>query len=369
MPPTNRKKCSPILAAAALTLAELTMQVGSPLAAGALPESVIAKSDSVFTEAEKKQIGELAGTAKGLSETDPAAISKARGVLLAPLRGEKVGLGFRVEYAQWLVPVLRPLVADKRDEVAINAVRVAGELATRNSAELLTEAMKDPREGIRVAAAMGYRRIFSTLQGGQQTLSAQQATAVVNEIGAALGKDPSASVAESLVVALEAAVAVPETIVPDLRLTALDQISDRVGARAREPHSGPEFIPAVLRAGRAARTVLVAVNSKAPSPATLVKVGGLAGDSVAMVRNLLSGGAELSEAERGDLATLAAQAEGIYGLAHTQLGGSPVALKLESLLDGTKDEQFKAAAAKLIGPDSALTKPPFALPMARFEGK
>jgi hypothetical protein len=369
---TRRRPIRPTIA---LLSAVVLGFAGAAWSAPAVPQlepSMVGKADASFSDAEKKSIAAVVEAARaGLTSDDPAVISRTRTGVLTPLRAAGVGLGFRVEYAQQLVPALRSLAADKRDEVAVNALRIAGELGTRSAADVLVEALKDPREAVRLVAGMGLRRTFASLAVGTPGLSPQQSLTLVRDAGKALGTEKSAAVAETLVIALESAVVVPDAAIPDLRLTALDELTAQVGARARAPDAGRAFVGPVLRAGRAARTALSNVNpaDKPPTPATLAGVAGLAGDTLAMVVRRLA--AQPDAGERAELATLAGQSEAVYALAHTGLGGSPTSLRLEPLItpDGTKDEQFVAAVAKLIGPGGTLTQPPFSFKPERFAAK
>ena len=83
--------------------------------------------------------------------------------LIEPLMNPRVTVDFRIRYTAALVPVLEPLLSDKSDLVASNAVLIAGELATPGGVEKVVQVFADSRPTVRFSAAYAAQRTFENL--------------------------------------------------------------------------------------------------------------------------------------------------------------------------------------------------------------
>lgn len=302
----------------------------------------------------------------GLTSADAAAIRKSRNALVAPLRDRAATPSFRNEYSAQLVAIIRPLASSKSDESAINALRIAGDLATPASIDVLLAGLKDPRQPVRTMAALSIGGMFS-VAAAQPTPSIlpSKAFEVLTALETAFDSEKDPMVLDALLVALESAFRAPDATLEGVRARAIETLARAVGKRVQASTDAQ----AVRLSIRATNDLFGPLSDANKPPASALKEsGGLAGDVVAMsIRRVELG--NLSPAERAELTLAVDQAVRVYFAAHKALGGEPLQLRLGELLGAGKDQEFKADAARLIGGEGVLAKPPFGLPASRFAVK
>lgn len=308
-------------------------------------------------------------TSKGGLTGDASTLKRSRSTLAGPLRTPGVSIAFRDAYTAQLIPVLRPLFTDKRDDVAINAIVLASELGTKPAVDLLTSALKDPRQSIRVRAGMGFARTFVTIREGTPALLSGQADAALVTLGDALGTETDPAVLDAIGTGLESAVKVPDTRMEGFRVKALSALVKGVSGAVRKAAAAqPTPIDVSALELRATKVLFDALSlQQTPLPADLlVETGGLAGDVLASVNKRVQNG-NLTEAQRNTLSIIATQSERVV-IACTQKLDKPAAaeMKLGETLAKGEDDKFRADAAKIIGAEGVLTRPPFGLSTERF---
>lgn len=295
---------------------------------------------------------------------DSAAIKRARGNLQQALRTNGISAEFRAVYGQSVKSVLEPLVRDKRDEVAVSALAIAGDLGTRDGLELLTKGLGDERAAVRARAALGFARTFTTCREGTPALIPTQAEGALRSVGEAMGKERDGHVLDSLGAALEAAARVPDRSVEGLRLKAIEMLPTSVSAIVRRDGAETSGLALQMRATRTLFEVLRDRSIQIPE-AVVVQAAGLAGDALAAASRRLDGGA-VSESERSLLSLIATQSERVVISAGERLGASVSEAKLGELVAKSEDDRFKAEAGKLLSAEGVLCKAPFSLPSDRF---
>ncbi len=335
-------------------------QIGSTLA------EEVSRTPAVSAE-QKAAIGRLiADNTAGLS-ADSAGIRRARNALVAPLRVGRVSSAFRLEYATQLLPVVRPLAASDKPDVAVNAVRLAGELGTRSGMDLLEAALKDKRPEVRVMAAMGFARAFNTAREGSTPLIPAQTDPAIAALASALGTENDPAVLDALFSALQIAAKVTDESIPGLRTRAVEEIGSQAASLAQR--AKPEQDSVLLRATKALFDELGDVGNR-PSPLAIKNAGAAAGDSTALILRRLSG--DLPAESRAELGLLGDQASRLYFVAAQRSGASGAAqLKIgDAVRDpgtgGGSVAELNREAARLF---EALTQAPFSLPADRFNKK
>jgi hypothetical protein len=325
----------------------------------------IARSGAISPD-QKAQIARfIAEQAPGLSG-DAAAIRRSRNALVGPLRVGSVSSAFRLEYSTQLLAVVRPLAGSERDEVALNAVRLAGELGTRSGMDVLDSALKDKRASVRVMAAMGYGRAFSTAREGSTPLIPAQTTPAVASIVSAMSGEQEAPVLEALLGALESAARVPEAQVPGLRALAMETLGVQSGELARRADEA--HVPAVI-AGARALVEQLNRSTERPAPGVIRGAGQAAGEAAALLLRRAGaagagGGADVDTEARTRLGLLGDQARSLYTVAAARAGaGQAVDVRLGDAVREGSEADLKRDAARLF---DALSKPPFSLPVDRF---
>ncbi|MGD9689214.1 MAG: HEAT repeat domain-containing protein [Phycisphaerales bacterium] len=189
-----------------------------------------------LSDAERQQIkGFCDQHIPGLSQ-GPLEIKRSRETLLKYLIDPKVISGdFRREYALWLLPSLQQLVKDKSDLKAVNALQIAGELATQSIVDLLLGSLKDERVSVRFAAASAIGRMFDAVRLYEPAVVPAKLMDVVRELAQLVRTEKDPRVLDALVLAFESALKVPADQVNDatFRPSLSTATAKAIGARAK----------------------------------------------------------------------------------------------------------------------------------------
>lgn len=329
---------------------------------------------SELTDAHKAAIRQFVDQNKdGLSES-PEAVARSRKALIANLQKEpKISVAFRLEYARLLGPVLRPLAASDRDVNAINALTLAGELATTSGIDILGDRLADKRAAVRFAAVDGFTATFSAIETTSPAIApAQQAIRAISTLKSAMEKETDANVLEAYCLALRAATKVPSAKLEGVRPAAVKALSEAISARARATDDAT-YDSAFRRSVNTAREALTvqAINEPQLPGDVVDAAAGMAGDVLACVlRRLTKGELDVTSEDpkateaalkvRADFVLIVADAESSIQWANTAKGGNNFPpLKLAELIQQKKDSEFQTVVLRLIGPQGYLTNKPF----------
>lgn len=305
---------------------------------------------------------------------DDAAIKSARGALLGPLgcSSPATGAGFRVEYAKALVPVLTPLTGDARDQVAANALRIAGELATSSSLPLISTGLKDKRSSVRYAACFAAGRVFEAIRLSPPAVGQVEIETLLQDLSSFMAAESEPALLDGCVLALSAGVGVPGTQIKgyDVRSRSAIFLAEAVGAKARTlkgvSADGPT-LPVLLRACTTIRNAVIdAVGaSKSLSNPALISSGGLGGDLLALTARLLKG-SNADAFDRQVVESIVRAAEATVNYCCQLLGVASPKSNLGEQLQRKRDQQYLTDVQSVIGENGVLVKPPFNLPKDRF---
>ncbi len=341
--------------------------VAAPAVAQNIDPTVVQSSD--LSEDQKSKIKQFVDRHKdGLSEGH-AEVKRSRSALIAPLQQDpKVSVAFRLEYARLLTPVLRPLARGDRDINAINALRLAGELATTSGIEILSDSLADKRQAVRFAAADGFAATFAAIEATSPAIApAQQAIRAISTLKAGMDKEADPKVLEAYVLALRAGSRVPTAKLAGVRPAAIKALAEAVSIVARK--SDDAALDAIF--GRAVNTtreslIVQGINEPKLERAELEAAAGMSGDILAAVLRRVKAGelaGDTDEARRTRAAffLIIADAESTIQWANTGFSGPPApALKLNELIQQSKDDEFQTSVLRLIGANGLLTASPFA---------
>lgn len=343
--------------------------VAAPMSAWAqnLESSVIEAAD--LSAGQKDAIKQFVDRHKdGLSE-GPAEVKRSRGAIIGALQQyPKVSVAFRLEYARLLTPVLRALASGDREMNAINAVRLAGELATSSGIEILNDAMNDKRPGVRFAAVDGFAATFGAIETTAPAIApAQQAIRAVGTLKTGMDKEADAKVLEAYTLALRAATKVPSAKLAGVRPAAIKALAEGIITKAKATNDG-KFDAAFRRAVNTTREALTvqSINEPKLERDVFQAAARMAGQLLANVHRRIAAGelavedAEAAKRSRAEFVLMAADAESTIQWANTGLGGpASQELKLSELLQQSKEETFQKDVLRLIGPNGILTTDPF----------
>ncbi len=343
------------LALLALSLSVHTLIAPHALAQGGQANLALVAGKNDLSDADKVAIKDMVDRQRPLLGGTAAEVRKAREVILAPLEERQVSVPFRVELSRQIFDSLRALSTDQRDVVAVNALRVAGELATTNSAKLVLDGLKDKRSAVRHGAIYAMSRMFMQAARTSPAISAtdmREAIAALERV-AATEADPLA--VEGAISALVTAARAPEGSPAMARMG--EALGVRLRAAAKSP-AAPETTGSLALGVRAVRELRDAmIGGGAGAPRSSVQAAGkLAGQLLVLVREQAKAGTGEADAH----AQAAQLAQTTITLASTSLNGPEVEKLKLALADRAKDPAaFAKDLDRLIGEDGLLTKAPF----------
>jgi hypothetical protein len=328
-----------------------------------------------LSEEQKSRIREFVDQFKAGLSSDALEIRRSRNALLEPLRNDSASVTFRLEYAGDLEPVLRPLIASDKPIVAVNAVRIAGELATPKGIDLLEPAISDKRPAVRFEAVIGFAHTFQATERSSPAIAAGQAISALQTLKAGLLHEDDWHVVEGYVQAFKAGSRVPFSKLSGVRAASVMALAEGLGAKAQNANDPPKEVPSPMYSAfqRAAQTMRNAltnqnINEPQPSDAELKAAGALGGDLLANLRRRVLAGELKNGASRSEFTLIAADSERSVFLATSALRGSTDGLDLhlgEKIQQG-KDDVFVNDSLRLIGANGILTGNPFNFADDRF---
>lgn len=159
----------------------MLLPVSRAAAQAEIPREVVEKT--VLTEEDKQVIDKfVAQRLPDLSSSDPAAMKKSRDELIRPFRSPLVSVAFRQLFSDKVKEELKKN-ANAKDLIAVNALRIAGDVATSDSSTLLEQKLKDTSEVIRYAAVKGLERTMEAIATRNAAIPPNRVETLVAELG------------------------------------------------------------------------------------------------------------------------------------------------------------------------------------------
>lgn len=333
-----------------------------------LPGSIVESAS--IGGSERQQITDfVTALSKEAIGTDADAADRARAALVAPIREHRASVAFRQAFAAAAIDTVRQLAGSNDPGARIAGLRIAGALATADTTALVTEALGDSDEGVRVYAASEARRVFETTAANGPAMTESQATALVNALGSAL---PNADglFRQSIIRALGAAAQMDVRELPGTRQTALTSLSNSVAAMVRgmDRSDLTTHRDTILLATTAATRALSQVGTTVPDAAA--KAGAeLGGEILAVILDRDVKG--LNSTDKAEDVRLTRAAESLVYFARRRAvenakgdAASVPQTDLAGLLE-KGDRSFRRELLALIGPGSSMLAQ-FKLPDNRF---
>ncbi len=194
-------------------------------------------------------------------------VRDARNRILEPLMDPNITVQARIDAGRQYLPVLARAAADQRDFNAVNALRIAGELATDAGVDLLNSSRSDARAPVRYAAIFGLKRTFQALDKSAPAILPPAALNVVSAVGRQFGDEQDPNVLAACVGALTAAAAVQRPGYEGAREAALGELIRRATEHVKALGEAPTRqgrLPALLQAGLSVREALLNPNQAFP---------------------------------------------------------------------------------------------------------
>lgn len=359
------------------------------LAAPTLAQQRDLPAEVVRGQPQEGQLGEYVNEGvRLLSAQDPKEVRSGRTMLLRPLEDRQASVRFRDEYSSLLAPKLEALVASASEVNGINALVVAGALATRPATELIENYSQDPRVAVRYAAAAALGRTFRAISEASPAIVGNDAAALVQRLAGRLATEESADVFDAQVRSLIRASEITREGYQAASAQALSGmargISDKL-AKLSGAEGDDGFVGAANRAAGTLRDA--AGNTARPmTPEQLKLAAELGGRIWGWVFTGISGGqiplfgpdanpADADKArERREFAskTLAA-AQGVIAIALGRLQpGQPDPFQgndaPELVRAATRDSDTRVIqkSREYFGPAGVMSRPPFSFPVGTF---
>ncbi len=304
-----------------------------------------------------------------LKDKDPSLVRAGRTAIIETLARPNVSADFRLQSTKLLQATLADLIKDSRETNAINALVVAGDLATEESARLAEEGFKAKGPAVRYQAAFAITRSFEALQvSAAQPMLAGTAAELARRLEARLAKEPDAMVTSALIHAALTAASTTRQDYASVRQPAVDALCKGLAARAdfagKEPID-PAILDATLAALTSLRDVLGSANFEND---TLRQVALLAGTTLANAAKLAAN-KKIDEdpSRRERYAQIAAAGETLLGLVGQKLGKSVALPGLAATLRQAKapgDAKFVEDVGAAL---ATLRQAPFSLQSPAFD--
>jgi hypothetical protein len=315
-------------------------------------------------------------TAK-LGDADEAAVRRDRARLVEPLQSGQVSAAFRLAYSAAAAPKLAAAIGGK-DLNAINAVVVAGELATDGGIDLLSTALKSESASVRYQAVAGARRTFETLSASAEAISGPAAEKLVRDLAERISVDTDEFVVDGAVRALISGGSVAKPNFAAMRSLAVSQLCQMLAKRAEfagnKPLSSQMAQTALTAAGGLRDLIAAAGGAALPAPA-LKETAELMGHFLAHCSRTVRAQA-LPKTTEGSIRELYAQ---LSQLSETTIiaGGRAISAQFQSpsrdlaaklRADTAKsDGDFMNDIEQIAGGSGLLTRAPFEIAGSKFK--
>lgn len=334
-----------------------------------LPKEIV-EAQQLSTEQTAQVQKYIADNLPKISSGNKSDLKAGRDALLDPFKDRGISVAFRQEYSgKGLVKDLAQLTAGTDETIAINAIRVAGELATSESADLLETQLNDPRMAIRYSAAAGLCRTFDAVATTSPAMVTSATIQMVTRLGQMLTTERQPEVLDASVRALARATRMDKKELAGVREAALDTLADSASARLKKMGAAVEddaAAPAMLRALTVIRESLANANEALQPNATGVKKAAeLAGHAIEYINRNLKELQKRPAANRATQEAMLREAETILGAAAQRTGGQYTERKLANdFAQGPAGERsfFQKVLEILLW----LQGPPFAFPEGTF---
>lgn len=328
---------------------------------------------------------------------DPAAAARAIDDLIDPLLGEGVSVAFRQAYASRIIDRLRDAIADDRvmlendqgsrsiNHRPYHALRLAGELATDTTLDLIVEELRSEDNGRRYFAIHSIETVLFRMRTSAPAITARnlfnprqgtEGTGLIPDMGTMLVEEKSSMHASAIARALAEAAELPGDVAPGVSQVAKRLIAHGAASRIRATAGqkpAREDALSWLTAGQ--RVIRVIAQPGSADGATSLAAIRLGGQLIASVYDDVEAGRAPSAGSRkiDELGKIHAQmlstAESLLLFGeqnaatasgrrqNADLVATAGRLK-EAYLSGN-DSEFRRAALGLISPNGMLTAPPF----------
>lgn len=323
--------------------------------------------------------------AADLKNADATKRRTARERLLEPLGVTGVSVSFRQAYSRELTALLKPLVEDKNDAIAINALRLSGELATEGAMDLVLPMLGAQQASVRFAAAHAVGSTLRLSAVSAPAIRADTAQRLLKALEDRFGVETDTAVLDRLVLSMGEGARGDQNL-PGVRADAMRSLGRAVTAGVTKLGTQKveeDMLAVLVRAGEIVRDGLTVGQGQTAMPADVLKIsGGMSGQMLALVSRQIRGGA-LPAIVRGDAESardaktksrmvpskLVAAAESVLYFARIAAGEAqaPQTRMNEAVRSATNESDARFASDSQALIEGALAKPPFGFRVDEFK--
>lgn len=305
-----------------------------------------------------------------LRSGDASRISQARERVLERLNNPAVSVGFRLGLTDQLTQDLREIASGDSGLAATNALRIAGEIGTSGSLEVVIESLENEQATIRYTAAVAAGATFDVANSTAPPLRERPVNTLIDALANRIETDADPEViAASMRALLSARQVTRGPLVPQAS-RALVRLSESAGKRLSglasadmTPEHERRLLVAVIGAGAGLRDQLADVGRQTPLDVRKAAAA-LAGDALGHVYGVVrTEGIPDNEDTRQLMIQLVDTAEKVIFFADDSSGS---ASSLAQTLRERNREGFIRGVVSLVGPGGRLSERPFGFAGDRF---
>lgn len=296
---------------------------------------------------------------------EDSTAESARKMLQSPLLRASTTPPFRLAYSRLIIDRLRAIAEGSSPAMAIQALQVAGDLATDAAVAVSEGLLNSPDDSIRLSSAAALRKTYEAVALSAPAVNPTRLEASLRAIGKALEGEANLDVVRALTEAATAAMRIDRANHESVRSAAAASLSNSLGARVRELSGSipdEKLLVSMVAAAASIRDSL-AIGGRVDANSSK-SAAGFAGDLlVNLSKTVNRGGLSTEPADqdpaRGRAVQLALLAEQIISLSQTRLGGQSSPIDLSNRLRSgavNDDAAFTLDVARVC---ERLTKPPF----------
>lgn len=245
--------------------------------AGQAAAQVASVPDAVITSATSLSPAQIAQVQQVVDQDlaelisdNPETASAARNRILAPLEKPGIGVPFRLAYSNQLCPQLERLAVGENEVVAMNALRILGELATDRSTNTIEPAIDHAGSDVRYTAVYSVGRVFDAVATESPAVAPARVRALIDRLAELIRNETEPTILDVAVRAMITAGSIDKDNFQDIRAHAYTQLSQAASDRVRTlpmEEDGVDRLTFMLRASVAIRDAINDARSLSPEAA------------------------------------------------------------------------------------------------------
>jgi hypothetical protein len=296
---------------------------------------------------------------------------------------------FRLKYGEIAAPHLSRVASGQGEIQAINALIVAGAIATTRTAEVLNTGQQDQRIAVRFGAFAAVKRVFRAIEQYSPAISEEDAISLARRVAGRMAEEADPQVFDAGVKALLQSTEIRRQRFERLPMAAWKCLSEGVGQKVRQlpcNAEGSAFLPAVRRSGAAIGAAAARMHAEFQrDPDTSKAVFELGADAWVFVLRCIEDGnaaplnpqdqpeaADAKRAHREMLAGVVVEGRDLMVFSVRAIGANAAVFEskdpAEWVREGSaeRDRTFTKRVNDLLGPGGVAKDPPLSYPPNRF---